>query len=67
MRITTEEARSAEEATEDMPLTLLYRWQEALEAGMAPRVALGSTHISALEFCDLEDLKSHAIDDEPAA
>ncbi len=40
------------------------RWQEALEAGMAPRVFLAATHISALEFVSLEDLKAHAADDE---
>lgn len=39
------------------------RWTEALKAGKAPRVALESTHMSALEFCDLTDLKSHAVDD----
>ena len=38
------------------------RWKEALEAGMAPDVVLGATHISALEFVDLEDLEAHAID-----
>jgi uncharacterized protein len=38
------------------------RWKEALEAGMAPAVVLGATHISALEFVDLEDLEAHAID-----
>jgi len=38
------------------------RWQEALEAGMAPQVRLESTHISALEFINLSDLKAHAID-----
>jgi len=38
------------------------RWKEALEAGMAPRVVLAATHISALEFVDLEDLEAHAID-----
>lgn len=44
------------------------RWQEALQAGMAPRVKLASTHISTLEFCDLSDLKAHSLDDgEPAA
>jgi uncharacterized protein len=37
------------------------RWAEALEAGVAPPVVLESTHSSALEFIDLEDLKSHAI------
>lgn len=40
------------------------RWQEALEAGMAPDVRLESTHISALEFINLSDLKTYAIDDE---
>jgi uncharacterized protein (DUF2237 family) len=35
------------------------RWQEALEAGMAPQVYLESTHISALEFISLDDLKAH--------
>lgn len=38
------------------------RWQEALEAGMAPRVLLRSTHERALEAISLNDLKSHAID-----
>ncbi len=38
------------------------RWQEAFEAGVAPRVALGATHERALEICRLEDLKAHAID-----
>lgn len=38
------------------------RWQEALEAGMAPRVVLAATHMAALEFVALEDLKKHALD-----
>ncbi len=38
------------------------RWQEALEAGVAPPVILEATHISALEFISLEDLKRHATD-----
>jgi len=38
------------------------RWKEALEAGVAPAVVLGATHISALEFVDLEDLQAYAID-----
>lgn len=38
------------------------RWQEALEAGMAPRVVLAATHEATLEFVALEDLKRHAID-----
>jgi uncharacterized protein (DUF2237 family) len=40
------------------------RWQEALVAGKAPRVCLGASHISVLEFVDLEDLKQHALDFE---
>jgi uncharacterized protein (DUF2237 family) len=38
------------------------RWQEALDAGAAPRVVLRATHEGALEHCMLEDLKRHAID-----
>jgi uncharacterized protein (DUF2237 family) len=38
------------------------RWQEALEAGQAPRVVLRATHEGALRFCSLADLKRHAID-----
>jgi uncharacterized protein (DUF2237 family) len=38
------------------------RWREALIAGMAPRVSLAASHISVLEFVDLEDLKEHALD-----
>jgi uncharacterized protein (DUF2237 family) len=41
------------------------RWKEALEAGVAPPVALEATHMSALEFIDLDDLKRHALD-QPA-
>ncbi len=36
------------------------RWQEALEAGVAPQVILEATHMSAIEFVSLEDLKQHA-------
>jgi uncharacterized protein (DUF2237 family) len=36
------------------------RWQEAFEAGCAPDVVLEATHESALEFIDLENLKTHA-------
>jgi uncharacterized protein (DUF2237 family) len=38
------------------------RWQEAFEAGQAPRVVLRATHEGALEYCALADLKRHAID-----
>ncbi len=37
------------------------RWAEALEAGCACPVVLESTHVSALEYIDLDDLKSHAV------
>lgn len=40
------------------------RWQQAFEANMAPKVCLEATHISTLEFADLENLKAHAADDE---
>lgn len=35
------------------------RWQEAFDAGMAPKVVLESTHESALKHVSLEDLKAH--------
>jgi hypothetical protein len=38
------------------------RWQEALEADAAPPVILAATHISALEYVELEDLKNNALD-----
>lgn len=41
----------------------VLRWKEAHEAGMAPLVNLRATHISALEFLDLEDLREHATGD----
>jgi len=37
------------------------RWAEALEIGMACPVVLDGTHMSALEFVDLDDLKAHAV------
>lgn len=43
------------------------RWQEALDAGVAPPVFLAATHTSALEFVDLEDLKAHALDPKDSA
>lgn len=36
------------------------RWAEALQAGMACPVVLEATHLSALEFVDLDDLRSNA-------
>ena len=38
------------------------RWQEAFEAGSAPRVRLRATHQAALEKCALDDLKAHGAD-----
>ncbi|PZV07788.1 MAG: DUF2237 domain-containing protein [Leptolyngbya sp.] len=37
------------------------RWQEALEAGVAPPVILDATHASAVEHVALADLKDHAL------
>ena len=36
------------------------RWKEAFDAGVAPPVVLEATHVSALEFASLEELKAHA-------
>lgn len=36
------------------------RWREAYDAGKAPKVALESTHMLALEFASLEELQDHA-------
>jgi uncharacterized protein len=41
----------------------VLRWKEAFEAGMAPLVNLNATHISVLEFVDLEILKDYATGD----
>ena len=38
------------------------RWQEALDAGEAPRVVLRATHEGALNHCELADLKRFAVD-----
>ena len=38
------------------------RWQEALEAGVAPPVLLNATHAAAMEHVSLSDLKDYAID-----
>ena len=41
----------------------VFRWKEAYEAGYAPLVNLRATHISALEFLDLETLQEFATGD----
>ncbi|HEX9996092.1 MAG TPA: DUF2237 domain-containing protein [Abditibacterium sp.] len=38
----------------------VLRWKEALDAGVAPQVVLEATHLSALEWVNLADLKNHA-------
>ncbi|MEH2142575.1 DUF2237 family protein [Nostoc sp.] len=37
------------------------RWQEALDAGVAPPVILSATHARALEMVSLDELKKYAI------
>ncbi len=39
------------------------RWQEALEAGVAPTVVLDACHEAALRHCLLDDLRAHAAGD----
>ena len=38
------------------------RWEEARQAGWAPRVKLTSTNIKTLEMVEFEHLKAHQID-----
>lgn len=38
------------------------RWREALLAGVAPKVVLRATHMAALRYVELSDLKLHALD-----
>jgi uncharacterized protein (DUF2237 family) len=42
------------------------RWQEALEAGMAPPVVLEATHARSLEWIDRADLERHALGPQEA-
>ncbi|MBM3675348.1 MAG: DUF2237 domain-containing protein [Actinobacteria bacterium] len=37
------------------------RWAEALDAGVAPPVILEATHLQALEWVTLDDLRRHAL------
>jgi len=39
----------------------IERWKEALAEGVAPPVVLEATHISTLEFLDLDELRQHAV------
>ncbi len=43
------------------------RWQEALEAGVAPPVILAATHAAALQIVRLADLQAHALDQPTGA
>jgi len=43
------------------------RWQEALEAGVAPPVVLAATHEKALEVLALQDLTALALDEDDAS
>ena len=43
----------------------LSRWIEALEAGKAPKIVLGATHMAALSKVPLKVLRTHAIDPAP--
>ena len=38
------------------------QFQEALQAGKAPKVVLQATHAAALKIVKLADLKKHALD-----
>jgi uncharacterized protein (DUF2237 family) len=44
----------------------LPRWVEALEAGVAPRLMLRATHMSAIEHVSMETLLKHALDADHA-
>jgi len=37
------------------------RWKAALDAGCAPPVVLEATHLAALEFVSLKDLRQHGV------
>lgn len=37
------------------------RWKEAFDADCAPQVKLEATHISALEWVNLADLRAHSV------
>jgi len=44
----------------------LPRWLEALEAGVAPKLMLRATHISAIEHIETDILMEYALDAEHA-
>jgi len=38
------------------------RWEQARQAGKAPKIVLKATNMATLRICALDDLKAHAID-----
>ena len=38
------------------------RWEQARQAGQAPKIRLAATNQASLAICNLDDLKAHAID-----
>ena len=44
----------------------LPRWLEALEAGVAPRLLLRATHMSAIEHISMETLLEYGLDTDQA-
>jgi uncharacterized protein len=40
----------------------MSRWVQAFDVGVAPKVVLEATHISALEFVSLEQLQEYAVE-----
>lgn len=41
------------------------RWRDAFEAGVAPPVVLGATHVATLEWVDEAALRAHAVTPRP--
>lgn len=39
------------------------RWKEAMDAGVAPPVALSATHASVLEYVSISDLQQYALNE----
>lgn len=40
------------------------RWKEALDADVAPPIALSATHAAALKHVTIDQLKQHALDEQ---
>jgi uncharacterized protein len=43
------------------------RWREALQAGVAPPVVLECTHVRALDYVSLDELRAHAYVRNPSS